>query len=144
VERSDSPQISHEEAMKRIMASLARPDFAELFEVRREDGTIPMLVALTSDTVQSVYDRVARHGDAANVVVADDEGFWLVEFGRAKAPTIPAGSDRSNPVHPETTMGMLVTSVDAIHPDRGQPFYLTLMEATVSQRPKILVHSARD
>lgn len=95
---SDRDQIT-----RRVMKSLARVRAqGDVFSVRRDDGTAPVIVSLPEDRVGEIEDRVTSMGGAANVVLAFADSFVLWAWDSTVDVAI-----ESVDVHEESTMGML-------------------------------------
>lgn len=86
-------------------------DFVAGFHVRREDGSVPLLIALGVDRVSDVIARITAQGGRSNVIVAFDHGFCVMAF-----EPDPAGEATGEPpdcqaVHQDIEMGMLVADI---------------------------------
>lgn len=85
--------------MKSISRLLARRD---IFPIRREDGTAPIVITLPDDTIGEVSQWVKETGGCANVILADRNGFSISVWDDDALPT-----DDAIDLYAHTNMAML-------------------------------------
>lgn len=97
--------LSRDDATRRVMKSLARPEFAHLPSYESPDHVFPVVVALPNEHVSEVMARVAHIGGCANVAVAFTDTFSMCVMG--------AGSSAEDflEINQDLSMGMFLIRV---------------------------------
>lgn len=77
--------LSRHDATRRVMKSLARPEFAHLPTYETPGHIFPVVVALPSENVSEVMARVSHIGGQANVAVAFSDTFSMFVMGASSS-----------------------------------------------------------
>lgn len=107
--------MTHDEARMRVIRAMRDPRFAARFTVRDKFGGAPFFIALASDLVSTVIERVVERGGRSNVVVAVEHGFRLL--GVAEGPDTQRDVGDAQLVHIDTTMDMLLVALEQLCED---------------------------
>ena len=97
--------LSRHDATRRVMKSLARPEFAHLPSYESPDHTVPIVVALPSENVSEVMARVSHIGGRANVAVAFADRFSMFVMGTSSS------SEDFLEINQDLSMGMFLIRV---------------------------------
>lgn len=97
--------LSRDDATRRVMKSLARPEFAHFPSYETRDHVFPVVVALPGENVSEVVARVSHIGGQANVAVAFSDTFSMFVMG--------AGSSSEDflEINQDLSMGMFLIKV---------------------------------
>lgn len=98
--------LSRDDATRRVMKSLARPEFSHLPAFETPGHIYPIVVALPSENVSEVVSRVAHIGGRANVAVAFSDTFSMFVLGASSS------SDDYLEIHQDLSMGMFLIRVE--------------------------------
>jgi len=108
--RGEDP-ITRSEATRRILRAMKDRDFVAGFRVRRDDGSVPLLIALGVDRVSDVIARITAQGGRSNVIVAFDHGFSVLSFEPDPDGAAAGAPPDCQAVHQDIEMGMLVADI---------------------------------
>lgn len=103
--------LTRSEVTRRIMRAMKDRSFVEGFHVRREDGSIPILIALAADRVSDVVARINAQGGRSNVIVAFDHGYCVLAFEPDAVDGAHDDGIDCQAVHQDIEMGMLLTDI---------------------------------
>lgn len=76
-----SGALTRDDATRRVMKTVARTFDSEPLPLRLEDGTQPLVVALPSEYISEIVNRVVSIGGQANVAVAFNDHFTTIVLG---------------------------------------------------------------
>jgi hypothetical protein len=97
--------LSRDDATRRVMKSLARPEFAHLPVYENVDHAFPIVVALPGENVSEVMARVSNIGGQANVAVAFSDTFSMFVMGASSS------SEDFLEINQDLSMGMFLIRV---------------------------------
>ncbi len=78
---SRSGALSRDDATRRVMKTVAHTFASEPLPFQLEDGTQPLVVALPSEYISEIVNRVISIGGKANIAVAFNDHFTTIVLG---------------------------------------------------------------
>jgi len=83
-----SGALTRDDATRRVMKTVARTFESEPLPLRLGDGTQPLVVALPSEYISEIVNRVISIGGQANVAVAFNDHFTTIALGNKTAQSV--------------------------------------------------------
>jgi hypothetical protein len=97
----------------RLFKILRSPDFRHAYNKPGPSGHHQYLAALPDDPMRIVFDHLRTHPGQNYMVVPvpseEGEGISVVSLEVESSPSLSVDDEANCPVHPETTVGMLLT-----------------------------------
>src|SRR4051794_11007731 len=90
---------------RRVMQAMRHADTRELLKVRNDEGALPVVICVASDTMAYATSRVRDAGGHANVIVPSETSLHCFGWTLTPDEELFAGD---GPIHPDSTLAMLV------------------------------------
>ena len=96
-----------------LMKVIARNDLHSSMNVRADDGSAPIVMALGTDCMSNIHARIQSAGGAANLVVlTSDEKLHIIDMTRANAAGARDSAAAPAEVHQDITMDFLISYME--------------------------------